>query len=684
MNIKIARRIFALVICAFQFVTLLTLGVSAKAPATRIFYESQAIKLALSNSPDISKQYNQITLKRMKYVEAVKAIKAKMKNLRSFRWTPLLSFKFPEKLDITKDYELNIKPLTLQAEISNLQHRLNDLNYEVTAKVSKAFVKVYILQEKIAFTDERLASAKTELARNQARLIAGNALQSDIDTMESSVKSLTEELSTLKKDFELEKQTLTDLINLDVTSGYRFSNPLKDAEITRDLLADIIEYTLDNDHTFFLAKADLSIAKLNLDSYESFMRGQFGSKVDAVQNYLNLVRQGKDVDPAAYKMKYDEMLKSFDKPWDGKFKILFITFTMEWLKGQISGTRYVEEEMDVLYTASFEYLAKLKERNQAEKDLRKQVSDEYEALIKAKNSAFSLMDTVATARDALDRLVELNKLGKAEYSEVSDKQKDYQGYQMEALEALATYNELLINFDRLTCGAVTILLTGTGLETSAGEGGISYPGESPDKAYYYIYTDISNLIFVFGVNIPDGFEPQITDFEIWYENTQIGEKTPIEEQLRHLPLDYGETSDLTVRLYNNDEYVGECLIDTKIERGELPIKSGEKPAPEPSIKILGEYKIDTSDLQGVKMSTLTITPKQGLGLKSYRLVFGESGDILTSDIMAFEQGFSYLTLLIASLEDVKLMLYDSTEALVYSASFNTDNQTIYTTEEILE
>ena len=62
----------------------------------------QAQRMALNTSSDIRKQNNQIILKQMKYVEAVEGIRAKVKNLRSFRWSPLLSFKFPQQLDITE------------------------------------------------------------------------------------------------------------------------------------------------------------------------------------------------------------------------------------------------------------------------------------------------------------------------------------------------------------------------------------------------------------------------------------------------------------------------------------------------------------------------------------------------------------------------------------------------------
>ena len=150
--------------------------VSAALPKSLLLEQAQ--NLAVSNSSDITQKSNEIILQEMKYVEAVDGIKAKVKNLRSFRWSPLLSFKFPEQLNMTEEYELNVKPLTLQAEIDTLRHEMNDLRYQAIADASIAYTDAYILQEKIAFNEERLASAQEQLAQQGGcRLHNGLPLQ---------------------------------------------------------------------------------------------------------------------------------------------------------------------------------------------------------------------------------------------------------------------------------------------------------------------------------------------------------------------------------------------------------------------------------------------------------------------------------------------------------------------------
>ena len=184
---------------------------------SRTFSLEQAQRMAISSSSDISKQNNQIILKQMKYVEAVEGIRAKVKNLRSFRWSPLLSFKFPQQLDLTEEYDLNVKPLTIQTEIDTLRHGLDDLKYEITHKANQQYFEVYLLQETTAFTQDRLDDAKTQLERNQAGLRTGKATQSDVDRAQKSVDTLAKSLSTQLREFENDKTKLSELIGVDVT-----------------------------------------------------------------------------------------------------------------------------------------------------------------------------------------------------------------------------------------------------------------------------------------------------------------------------------------------------------------------------------------------------------------------------------------------------------------------------------
>ena len=664
------KRILALVLCA----VILATPVNA-ALETRVLRLEQAQRMALSISKDISRQNNKIILQRMKYVEAVEGIRAKVKNLRSFRWSPLLSFKFPQQLDLTQEYDLNIKPLTLQTEIDNMTHKLADLEYQIIYEVNSAYHDVYLLQESSAFTQERLNDAETQLTRNRAKLASGKATQTSVDRAQSSVDTLTRELANQLRDFQTAKERLSELIGMDVTTGYRFLNGFKTAAIPRERLEDLIQYTLDHDQTFYETKAAASVALLNIESYESLMRNEYGSKMNYIQVYINMAKQGMDVDYGAFQLKYREMLTALDKPWSGKLRILFFTFTMEWFKGEIDGTRYIEDEMYAVYTACMEYANAKREQDAMERELRAQVRDTYESLVTSWNSFETLQKLSADAQRTLEKILVLNQLGKASYEETADAQTDYQNAQQDTIDALKDYNDLLSEFDRLTCGAIAKYLRDSGMDLNAGEGGDAYALLDPiHDPYYYIYSSVADLTFYIGVSIPDGFAPAVDSFEVWYDGTQIGTRTATGEELRHLTLDYRDTNRLTLRLYNGDSFVTECGIDASIPRDTLDIQP-EKPPPE--TRIVGSYAVSTTTQGGVSVSELKLRLNAVENASAYTLTYENQG-IYTTERRPLTESFTYLTLLIASLENVTASLYDSEGGHVMDVHFDTATQELFT------
>ncbi|MBP3508118.1 TolC family protein [Oscillibacter sp.] len=669
-------RLSALLLCAVLVWPSMTADTQA-ALSSRTFRLEQAQRMALGTSSDIRKQNNQIILKRMKYVEAVEGIRAKVKNLRSFRWSPLLSFKFPQQLDLTEEYDLNVKPLTIQTEIDTLKHGLDDLKYEITHKANQQYFEVYLLQETTAFTQSRLDDAKTQLERNKASLRTGKATQSDVDRAQKSVDTLTKDLSSQLREFESAKTKLSELVGVDVTVGYTFANPFKTAAIPREQMESLTQYTLDHDQSFYEAKAATSTAKLNVDSYESLMRSQYGSKMNIIQTYINMAKQGMDVDYGAFQIKYKEMLNALDKPWAGKIRILFFKFTKEWFKGEIDGTRYIEDEMYAVYTACMEYGNAKKDQDALEKDLRSQVRDTYESVVTGWNTYETLQSLAAESKETLDRLLVLNRMGKATYTEVADQQEAYQVAQQDALDALKEYNVTLSEFDRLTCGAVTKYLKGTGMGLDTGEGGDAYAVLDPiNDPYYYIYTSVADLTFYIGVSIPDGFEPMIDSFEVWYAGTQIGERTQVGTELRHLTLDYQDTSELTIRLYYGGTFVDECTVDASVPRDVLDIQRQETETE--TERVIGSYMVTTTMEGGVSVSELKLIINAVENAATYTLTYGDQG-IYTTDKHPVTESFTYLTLLIASLENVTVKLYDKGGEELMDVRCDTSTQELVTT-----
>jgi hypothetical protein len=269
-------------------------------------------------------------------------------------------------------------------------------------------------------------------------------------------------------------------------------------------------------------------------------------------------------------------------------------------------------------------------------------------------------------------------VGKADYTEVADQQSAYQETQQDALDALVEYNSILSEFDRLTCGAVTKYLKGDSASLETGEGGDAYAVLDPiSDPYYYIYTSVADLTFYIGVSIPDDYEPAIDSFEVWYDGTQIGERTDVGTELRHLTLDYGGTSMLTIRLYNGDEYVDECEIDASVARDVLDIQDDRQSQKEETDRVVGTYTVSTTMQGGVSVSELKLRVNAVEQASTYTLSYGDQG-IYTTDQRPISESFSYLTLLITSLSDVTATLYDNEGSKVADIRFDTSTQELVT------
>ena len=91
--------------------------------ADKVLTLKQAQNLAISNDKEYKKILTQIEFQQIKYSSAIKSIAMKQKNMRTFRWTPLLSFKFPEKPTLADEYEWVYKPLQITCTINELKHQ---------------------------------------------------------------------------------------------------------------------------------------------------------------------------------------------------------------------------------------------------------------------------------------------------------------------------------------------------------------------------------------------------------------------------------------------------------------------------------------------------------------------------------------------------------------------------------
>lgn len=654
-----------------------------------------AKSMALAQSSDYTKLKNRLALAKVQYTQSVKSIKLKEKNQKTFRWSPLLSFKFPEKPDLADQFEYTYKPLELQSQIDEINHSITDCVYGVYEEVSLCFVEVYVLQEKIAFHEKRIASYESALSKNKARLITGLASQTDIDTAEKKLETLNATLASDRRSFEAEKEKLGELIGIDVSTSYEFQSPFVSADLSRTIEDQLIVYTLEHDDAYYQAKLASANGLLQLNTNYSLMQKQYGSsKMRLIDSFVSQAKRGEKLDSAAFKLKYGELLDAVDKPWQGKKRILFIRIPKEWFKGAIDGIRYVEDEPYALYESAVEYQTLHEDEQAMKKELTASVKSSYENYVSTKNTSGQIEKEVSEKETELQKAAVLNGVGSMTYEEYAQVQEEYEDLQMDLLEARSAYSQTLYSLDRLTCGAVSPYLKGTSITMSSAQGGLSYAveeggaegdsGYAPEDGssyvvedegegiYYYIHSMVENNVFELGISVPDGFEPSVTQFELWIDGVQVGKRTASDQTIRHLALDIDEVERVFIRLYDGETFVDDCDIDPSVYSDKLLVKTYRIETSEDDR--VGTYTAETNAATG--LLELTITPDADQGAASYNIKTEEGVYLVGGKKNSVKEKFRYLVAAESSLDDLTICFYDEEGLLICEAHFRSADGTI--------
>ena len=142
MTNKIKKSIVTVLLISFVTCTMPVSGCTEVLAACRTLTLKQAETTAMANSSKRVRILNKIELQEIKYAAAVKSIQMKKKNMSTFRWTPLLTFKFPEQPTLADEYEWQYKPLQITSMIQELQHQLQDEKLEMKETVSNLYVQI--------------------------------------------------------------------------------------------------------------------------------------------------------------------------------------------------------------------------------------------------------------------------------------------------------------------------------------------------------------------------------------------------------------------------------------------------------------------------------------------------------------------------------------------------------------
>lgn len=633
---------------------------------------------ALYQSAAYEQVENKLELAQAKYVQSVKKLKLKEENQRSFRWSPLLNFKLPEKPDLADEFDYTYTPLALQSEIDQLEHERGDTVYAVYEAVELNFVEAYHLQEMIAFNEERLDAARRTLQKNRARFAIGQAKESDITAMEQKVDRLEKTIAADMRSLSAVTEKLGNQTGLNLSS-YTFVSPYVDAKMDRQMLESLIEYTLDHSDTYYKAQCAAGNALLALNTNYDLMKKQYGAaNMSLIDTYVNQAKNGEKVSTRAFKSAYNRLLTAVDDPWRGNFKILFIRIPKVWRKGAIDGVRYVEDEPLALYESAIEYQNARAEETAAKNEITGQVKDTFENYVSAKNACVNIRESIDRKKEELEKGAALNALGQMTFEEYQEVQEEYESLQADYLQAQADYSGILYSFNRLTCGRVKDFFTGDGMGMTVGEGGTSYVvADEGEGVYYYIRTLASGTAFELGIDVPEDYdEVSITDFELWVrlgtEQVQVGGRIPVDGRLKHLQLDIGSVDRVFIRLYNGGEFIDDCDIRPSEYSGRLNIVTGYRIEKGEDSK-LGTYAVETTD---TGLALLSITPKAGEGIAGYTIQDADGVSLLDGSVVPVKEAFRYLSAAANDLEELTILFYNAEGEELCKARFQTSDNTI--------
>lgn len=620
--------------------------------------------LALQNSSAYESAQMSVDSKEAQRDSALKAIALKQKNLSTFRWSPLLSFKFPETPDFSEASEFQFKPLQLASDIDVANHKVQDTAFAINEQVNNLYVEIVTMQETLDFNQKRLDTLKEGIAHNEARVKLGEATKADVDRQKKKADTLSNTIAANRRTLEADLKKFSKLVGVDVSTGYSFEKPYVEARIDRSLLPALIEYAEDRDETYYEACAAEITAKAELTTNYGLMNSKYGSDINMISSYVTAALNGQDVSSRAFKSSYKSFLEKVDSYWEGKKRIfLFIKIPREWLKGDMDGTRYVEDDPYTLYQNVLDYAGARKDEEAAKEDLDAQVEDAFNNYISVRAAYQKYLEDVEEAEKNMKQYAVKNRMGYMTLEEYEDEQEAYEELQNSLFESMKLYTTTLYSFDRLTCGGISALLTGTDLDMQTAVVGESYVTKDESKATYYFRSIAQRELFELGIHIPEDFPVSITDFELWCDNIQVGERTPKDKTLRHLTLTKDKITQVKIRLYDGDNFVDDCIVDPSLESGDLNITTSMDIKKEAS-GVIGSFATSISDVTG--LLTLTLTPLESEEIGGYRILTDEGDALGDGKVLDIKKPFTHLGIVGGDLDRLTIEFYDKDNKLKFT------------------
>ncbi|MBR1628700.1 MAG: hypothetical protein IJ679_05465, partial [Lachnospiraceae bacterium] len=471
------------------------------------------------------------------------------------------------------------------------------------------------------------------------------------------------------------------LTGLDVTTGYRFQKNFVTAEMSRDDIPYLQSTALAGDQNIFELQMEEEEANLALQVNYQLISSQYSGYISRISSYIEAAKSGSKIPKKAFKADYDRFLKEIDEPWQGSYRILFISFPKEWLKGSLDGIRYVEDDPQVLFTAALDYESARKSLNSAKEDLKNTVYELYDNYVETKNAYEDARKEYYTQRSQIAVDEVKNLMGALSDEEYETEYQEFEDSKSTMDDALATYSEALFEFDRTTCGGVSAFFGGD----SKGNGISLMPVVQQGLSYRFKPVADSEEFLLY-INVPDDFNAKtglnVTHFQLRCNGKNIGSKTAVGRGMRHLALSAENVVEAFIRIYDGDEILDDCPIDPAVAAGALSLTTGFE-APK-KLRVIGTYtvqpKLDTDTVEiRIEFDQAEVQREyvSGEAAASYLLMTDTGGVLGSGEKTKADDTFKYLGLIQSDIDKLLLQMYDSGGREIGVAKFNTQTKQLY-------
>lgn len=677
--------------------------------AAGIMKLATAKSVAVARSDKIEGLELQIVTKRAARDSAIRSLREKEHNMSTFRWSPLLSFKFPTKPSEAEAFEFQFKPTQLEYQIKELQHKITDEKLAEYEKVSNLYIGIIQAKQELDYLEKRIKSMNGALGKARAKQTTGEVSKDAVENLEKRLDTLNNKRTEQETKFQRNKEKLGKELKVDLTTNYIFENAFATAEMSRKNIEYLQEYALERDHTVYEAQQNADLAHLSLETNYSLFRGQYGAFIGTISSYVQQALDGSDINAKAYQKAYDEFLKQIDSPWEGSYKILFIRFPKEYLKGDSDGMNWVEDDPKVLFTDTTEYVSARKELENTKEEIKAAVEEGYDTYIGARRAYMEANKSMLELQDKLVADEIRNLMGELENEEFEAEQQEYEEAETAANEALGAYSQTLYSFDRTTCGGVSKFLE-TGAETGdqMQRDLDALEGVTKTGAHYSIRSIIDDSEFIVTIDVPeyddqefldeaqeeknpDYFPWNVTDFELRINDRKIGERTSKNGSIRHLKLDKDNADEVVIRLFNGDEFIDDVVIDPTIPWGPLDITFAYQNPEGLDLGVIGSYKVEddaTTDMIRMIFTFDQEAIKKQFGQNKEAAFYTLSAErtlyLFSDHLVAIDQPFSYLSFIRGDLDQLTMRLYDSDGNFLGGARFDTTNEKLVKDQAVAE